>query len=143
MNFFYPITATLKRKTWIAGLLSVSALLSFVLLLNSEPVPVHHLTTAAELDSLIRDSFIEFNISPLSIQHRSVGVDSLFSRVVFTARVPDSFSKTTFHLHLNAKLRPYSLNTHGLVTFPEQNLRIHLLLDDKVVRTIDLLNAVD
>lgn len=139
--FFLPIHDADKRKIWIAGLLLFSVLITAFLLANSDPVQVKTLHSESQLDSLITDTFAEFRVTPQMIREQSVEVDSLFTRVIYSVRVPNSFSKTSFHLQLNKKLNPYRVDTNGVVIFPEEHLRIHLLSNHKVVRTVELLSS--
>ena len=138
MIFFLPISAADKRKTWVAGLLLFSVLITAFLLVHSDPVQMKALQSESQLDSLITDTFAEFRLTPQMIRQQTVEVDSLFTRKIYSARVPDSFSKTSFHLQLNKKLNPYRVDTNGVVIFPEKNLRIHLVVNNKVVRTVEL-----
>lgn len=124
-------------------MLLFAILISAFLIAETEPVHVKPLRSVAQIDSLITETFIEFGISPVRVRQQTVEIDSLFSRVIYTTRVPDSFSKTTFHLQLNNNLKPYRIETNGKVTFPEQDLRVHLLTNNKVVRTVELLSATE
>ena len=127
-----------KRK-WIAILLFLSCTAALVLLATAEPVEKRKvLTNASQIDSLIIVAFQDFRVPSSQIRTQTVAIDSVFSRTVYTVRVPSHFSKTSFHLKLHEHVWPYSVQTSGTVQFPERNLRIHLLYNDTVMRSVHL-----
>jgi hypothetical protein len=126
------------KRVWVVWLLFFSCIAAAVLLLKMETPPRTQLTSTAQLDSLITLTLDEHNISQNRIRSRTVEIDSVFSRNLYTVRVPPDFSKTSFHYSLHHNLQPYRVQTIGHVQFPEQNLRIHLLVNDKVHRSVFL-----
>ncbi|TVR16682.1 MAG: hypothetical protein EA391_07050 [Balneolaceae bacterium] len=133
-----PFANTNKRK-WIAILLLLSCTASLVLLATAEPIEQRKvLTNASQIDSLITVTLQDFRIPNSQIRTQTVAIDSVFSRTVYTVRVPSQFSKTSFHLRLHEHVWPYSVQTSGTVQFPERNLRIHLLYNNNVLRSVHL-----
>jgi hypothetical protein len=126
------------KRVWVVWLLFFSCIAAAVLLLKMETPPRTQLTSTAQLDSLITLTLDEHNIPQNRIRSRTVEIDSVFSRNLYTVRVPPDFSKTSFHYSLHHNLQPYRVQTIGHVQFPEQNLRIHLLVNDKVHRSVFL-----
>ena len=132
-------TADITSKRWgIVLLLFVSCVIAIYLLLNTDPVPKKHLTTSSQLDSLITLTFNNLYISDNQVRMRTVEIDSLFYRNIYTVSVPPEFSKTTFHYSLHEQLWAYNVETLARVEFPDRNMRIHLIVNDKVRRSVYL-----
>lgn len=126
------------RKRGIIGLLlAISCVLSVYLLYVTEPMPVYQLTSPQQIDSLITESFREFNIAD-QVRTQNIRIDSSFTRKRFIVKVPPSFSKTTFHYRLHDRLWPYNAETIGRVEFPEKNLQLHVQYNQTIHRTIYL-----
>lgn len=96
------------------------------------------LRSLAQADSLIQNVLTDFNINEKQIQLTTTRVDSNFRRKTYHVGLPYSFSKTQFHAELNSNLHEYSIETPARVTFPEQNVDIHLTYKGTVFRTISL-----
>lgn len=131
------------QRKLIVLLLALSCLTALYLLLNSEPIESKKLTHSSQIDSLITQSFREFNIDREQVRKRSIEVDSTFSRNVYSVRVAPNFSKTTLHYTLQGELWPYNVRTAGRVHFPERDLNMHLLYNDQVIRTLIIRNDPD
>ena len=127
-----------KKRVWVVWLLLLSCTAAIVLLWKVDAPSGTRLTSASQLDSLITATLHEHHIPENRVRMRTVEIDSLFSRNIYTVRVLSDFSKTSFHYSLNQKLQPYQAGTIGHVQFPERNLRIHLLVNETVHRTIFL-----
>lgn len=99
---------------------------------------VKQLSSLAQADSLIQSKLSEFNIGEEQIRISTSQVDSSFIRKTYHVDLPFQFSKTQFHAELNRTLHKYSIKTPAKVTFPEQNIAIHLLTSGTVIRTLSL-----
>jgi hypothetical protein len=133
----------MTKKAWIVLLLFFSCAASAVLLWKTDPEHKKILTSPAQIDSLITLTFQEFNLPSEQVRIRSVEIDSLFKRNIYSVRVPVNFSKTSFHYHLHQKLWPYGVRTAGSVEFPDRNLRIHVLANNNVHRSVFLYSDTD
>jgi len=125
-----------QKQYWIVFLLFISCFFSAALLFTTEPVRTSPLQSPAELDSLIIDSLLDFDVSRNQIRIQTTRIDSAFSRTTYIVDVPSQFSKTTYHFNLHTYLSHYLIDTHGVVHFPDEDLHIHLIFDDTVHRTI-------
>lgn len=97
-----------------------------------------HLESFARADSLIRTELANFNIDESQVRVSSVQIDSSFTRKKYHVGVPYQFSKTQFHAELNKRLYPYSVEAPAHMTFPQEDMSIHLLFRDTVIRSIVL-----
>ncbi len=125
-----------KKKTVAAVLLFFSCIAAVLLLWKAEPPQRTLISSPAQIDSLISLTFNEFLVPQSYIRIRSVQVDSTFSRDIYSIRVPRDFSKTSFHYQLHQELLPYNAKTIGQVEFPDRNLRIHVIVNNKVHRSL-------
>lgn len=125
-----------KKSVWAAVLLFLSCIAAIVLLWTVEPVERNPLTSVAQLDSLIHVAFSEFGVPQTQIQMRSVEMDSVFTRNIYSVRVSPDFSKTTFHYELHRSLLPYRAQTVGNVDFPDRDLHIHVVVNNTIHRSI-------
>jgi hypothetical protein len=96
------------------------------------------LTSFAQADSLIQAEFDDFNIQEQQIQITTTNIDSNLTRKTYHVRLPYTFSKTQFHAALNDRFHRYAVKTPARVTFPQQNVDIHLTFRGTVLRTISL-----
>lgn len=124
------------QRKFIVLLLALSCIISIYLFINTNPVSPKKLTDGAQIDSLISMSLEEFNIESSQIRRRNIQVDSVFTRSVYNIRVAPNFSKTTLHYTLQQELWPYNVKPAAQVRFPEKDLRMHLLYNDQIYRTI-------
>lgn len=127
-----------KKKRLIASLLLISCFISGYMLFAISGDGSKTLRSTAQADSLIQNVFADFNISEKQIQITTTSIDSNFRRKTYHVGLPYSFSKTQFHAELNSKLHEYSVETPAQVTFPEQDVDIHLTYKGTVFRTISL-----
>ncbi len=125
-----------RKKEFIVLLLLLSCAASTIVLARMEPPDITRLHSATQLDSLITLTLDQHRISQQSIRMRQVEIDSIFSRKIYTVSVPDNFSKTTFHYDLHQNLWPYQARTSARVEFPEKNLRIHVIVNGNVHRSL-------
>lgn len=124
----------------IVILLGISCALAIFLLITTEPVPQRNLHSTAQLDSLITLAFHDTNIRDNQVRMNTVRTDSVFYRNVYTVRVPGNFSKTTLHYKLHDYALPYDIDTVARVEFPEEDMRIHLIVNNKVYRSVFLIS---
>jgi hypothetical protein len=127
-----------KQKKWVVLLLIAACIFSGALLLTTEPVVVKKLERASQIDSLITQTFDLMNISEQQVRRRTIQIDSVFARQVYTVDVPRGFSKTQFHYELDKVLRPYQVETPSRVIFPERDMHIHLLYRNTIQRSVIL-----
>ncbi len=124
------------KRTLAVVLLLFSCITSSLLLWKAEPPNRTTLTSSAQLDSLINLTINDFMIPQSNVRMRSVKVDSLFTRNIYSIRVPRDFSKTSFHYQLHQELLPFNASTAGRVEFPDYNLQIHVIFNNKVHRSV-------
>lgn len=129
---------THSLKKWIVFLLVISCIITIFLYLSYSQVDHKQLRRVAELDSLIQVNFDRFNISRNQFRTHTIEIDSLYRRKIFLVNVPPGFSKTEWHYKLDKLVRPYGISTPAKVIFPEQNMRIYLVHNFNIVRTVDL-----
>lgn len=132
-----------RKRGFIVILLIISCLISVYLLLVVEPVTVYNLNSAQQLDSLITESFREFNISNGQVRRQEIQIDSSFARRQYIVEVNPAFSKTSFHYRLHERLMPYDVKTIGHVEFPEKNMQLHVKYNETIHRTIYLYSETD
>lgn len=90
----------------------------------------------SEIDSLITLTLDQHQLTSNQVRISTVEIDSLFSRRIYQIEIPTTFSKTSFHYALHQTIWPYEATTVAQVQFPERNLRIHVLINDKVHRSL-------
>lgn len=127
-----------KKKSVITILLLISCFVSGYLLFATSDDGPKRLRDLAQADSLIQKKLTEFNIDEQQIRITTTQIDSNFSRKTYYIGIPYQFSKTQFHAELNRIFHDYSVETPAKVTFPEQNVDIHLLYRGTVIRTLSL-----
>jgi hypothetical protein len=130
-----------RKRVLIAGMLIVSCAMSIYLLWTTEPIPAQHLSSSGQLDSLITDSFQQFNISSSQIRSQNIRIDSSFSRKRYVVEVDPAFSKTSFHYKLHERIWPYRAETIGIVYFPERDMQIHIAYNGTIHRTVFLYSS--
>lgn len=132
-NFF---SSVYNQKRWIVLLLATSCIVAFTLHLTLDPTPKQKLKSQLQIDSLISATFADFNIPLEQVRTTTFVHDSLFHRKNYRVNVYPEFSKTSFHYTLHKKLYPLQIETYGEVFFPEKDLRLHLLYNDTIQRTV-------
>lgn len=128
----------LKQKKWIVALLSASCAAALFLLFGNSEMPSKKLRTAAQADSLITEALGHFDITNSQIKKRTVSVDSLFSRTIYSVELPPGISKTEIHYHLHKKFLPYKIESPAKIIIPEKDMHIHLLYAGTVIKTVQL-----
>jgi len=114
-----------------------------VLLIEPELLVKPELTSLDELDAIINDELIEFNIKQSQIQLRTVDEQLGFGRQIYRVEVPENFSKTFFHSELSRRLYPFEVRTPSMVDLPSQDLNIHVYWRNTIVRTLELRSSSD
>jgi hypothetical protein len=127
-----------KQKKWVVLLLIAACIFTGALLLTTEPLVVKKLERVSQIDSLITQTFDLMNISDRQVRRRTIQIDSVFSRQVYTVDLPRGFSKTQLHYEMDKVLRPYKIETPAKVIFPERDMHIHLLYRDTIHRSVIL-----
>jgi hypothetical protein len=117
---------------WVANLLVA---LGLWFLEPPEPVRI---ADSSDLGAVIDAVFRDEGLGKETIRVRTDEFGNGASRTTYTAHVPPEWPKTRFHLHLADTLRQLGVRTYGVVEFPERHLRIHILHNGKVVRTVAL-----
>lgn len=137
-------TSEFTSKQWgVVFLLFAGCVLSGYMLYNTEPVPYKKLNSATQLDSLISSTLNEMNVPSNRVRMHTVEIDSIFYRNIYSVTVPPNFSKTTFHYTLHEHLWPYRAQTVANVQFPDRSMNIHLIVNDKVHRSVFLQQSGD
>lgn len=117
---------------WAANLLAV-ALLWLV-----EPAPPVRIADSSELEPVINALFQRHGLPKETIRVRTLEFDNGAKRSIHTVQVPPAWPKTRFHIDLADTLRHLGIQTYGMVEFPDRHVRIHILHNGKVVRTVAL-----
>lgn len=127
-----------KKKRFIALLLLMACLISGYMLFRTSEGATRHLQSFAEADSLIELELANFSIGEEQINRTSVQLDTSFSRKIYRVDLPEGFSKVQLHAELNQLFYPYGVAMPARVTFPEEDMQIHLEYKQTVIRTIEL-----
>lgn len=127
-----------KKKRLIVLLLLFSCVVSASILLYSADNKIRQLRTLAQADSMIVSTLEQFNVERSQFDVNTITVDSGFSRKTYFVRVPPRFSKTLLHTELNRSLYPYSVRTPARALLPEDRMKIQLVLNGTVIRTLSL-----
>lgn len=131
------------RRKLIVTLLAVSCVAAGTLLWKSEPVQPKVLKSPVQIDSLITLALDDLQVLPSQVRERTIPVDSLFQRKVYHLRVAPNFSKTTLHYTIQQELWPYGVKTLARIEFPERDMHIHLLYNNKIHRSLILRDDPD
>lgn len=92
----------------------------------------------AQADSLIQQELSLFNISPDHIRTDRFMVNDAFTRKRYIIDLPPQISKTHLHAELGEELRRWKIDTVGFVDVPEDEMTIHLLYGEKIIRSLHL-----
>lgn len=133
----------MNKKGFIVLLLAICSLAAGLLHVHIDPKVSPVLSSVSQIDSLIAQTRYDFRINSDQISSRTVKIDSLFSRRIYTLRVPPGFSKTTFHHHLQNRLYPLNVETYGLVIFPDMDIDLHIAYNRTIFRTVQLRTDAD
>lgn len=126
----------MNKKRYLTILLVLCCIAVGVLHFKIDPKLNKQLQTASQFDSLITQTTFDFRISAEQVSIRTVELDSVFHRKVYTLNVPPGFSKTTFHHHLQHRLYPLKATLYGKVQFPERDLHLQIVYNNTVHRTV-------
>lgn len=124
------------KKKILVWLLFFSCTTALIFFLNSEPPKKKYLRSISQIDSLITLTLDQHQLTSNQVSVRTVEIDSLFSRRIYQIEIPATFSKTSFHYALHQNIWPYEARTVAQVQFPERNLRIHVLVNNTVHRSL-------
>ena len=125
-----------QKKKYLVWLLFLSCIAAFIFFLNTEAPEKKHLRSVSQIDSLITLTLEQHQLTSNHVRVRTIEINSLFSRRIYQIESPANFSKTSFHYSLHQNIWPYEAVTVAQVQFPERNLRIHVLVNDKVHRSL-------
>lgn len=138
MNFDLFTESNVKKKQWLVLLLALSTIAAFALNVTFDPAPKQKLTSQAQIDSLIVGVINDFQIGSHQMRVQTVVHDSLFQRKNYRLNVEPRFSKTSFHHQLHQSVHPLGITIYGSVTFPEEDLFLHLMFNNTVQRSITI-----
>lgn len=131
-------------RQWCVVALLMACIAACLLLLWKPDLFEHEeLANLQELDAIIEEELVEFNIRQNQIRQQQAGPTEGFQRRVYRVDVAPALSKTFFHAELAARLQPLGVSSPALVSFPERDLRIHVYWKGTVVRTIHLSSNPD
>ncbi len=128
----------LIQKKLLLGLLAGSCIAVFLALLFysvEERAPLQHLSQA---DSLILGELARFHVSGDLVRTIDYPVTDHFTRKRYVVTLPPGVSHTHLHSELNQKFYRYRVETVGFVNVPEREMRVLILFDDKIIRTLEL-----
>ena len=125
-------------KLLLSGLLITACIISGILLAIIPASNTHKFESLDQIDNLIEESFSELGIPENQFRTSNIQVDSTFSRKIYRTEVSKQFSKTSFHLNLHHKLFDLQAETYARVSFPEEDMRIHVYVNNTVQRSIFL-----
>lgn len=131
------------KKQLIAGLLFIACVFSGWLLFLTPSMEHKPLRNLTQLDSLLKVSLADFNISLQQRRTYSTRIDSTFSRATHVVEVPPAFSKTQFHAVLQRRLAPYNLQLPARITFPDKDMHIQLQYQNTIIGTVRLVTDKD
>lgn len=120
-------------------MLLIACILSGIILASTPAYRAAHISTYAELDSLILDSFTKSSLSSEQFRTYTIDLDSSLTRKVYRVNVAPSFSKTTFHVHLHQRFYDYGIQTPARIIFPERDMNIYMSYEGTILRTIRLI----
>lgn len=127
-----------KQRSILVALLMCSCIAAVLLLWRAEPVVPKKLQSPAQIDSLITLTLRNLDVNDRQVRVRTVEVDTVFSRQNYVVSVAPNFSKTTLHYTLHDHLWDYGVRTVANVSFPERDMKIYLLYNNTVHRTMDI-----
>jgi hypothetical protein len=128
----------MSKKGWITLLLAVCCIAATSLHIQIEPGLEPILHSPSQLDSLIAQTTYDFRVPAEQVRVQTIQHDSLFQRKIYTLNVAPGFSKTTFHHHLSTRLTPLDVTIFGSVQFPEKDLKLNVLYNNTIYRTITI-----
>lgn len=126
------------KKLLIALLLFVSCVISAIMLIYAPEPTNRKLRSFAHADSLILQTFDEFNIPSSQVRITVIRVDSNLTRKRYRVELPPGFQKTMLHAELNRTFNGLPVETPASVILPERDMKIQLTYEGTVFRTVDL-----
>ncbi len=131
------------REKIILGLLAGSCLAVFLMLLLLPAYERGTLQDLSQADSLILEELTNFHVSRNRIRTFEYPVTDDFTRKRYVVTLPANISQTHLHFELQQKLWRYRVDTIGYVNVPENHMKVLILFDDKIIRTLELRNDSD
>ncbi len=128
----------LLRKKILLGMLVVSCLAVFSLLVLHPGEQRTTLKSFSQADSLIIHELNRFRVGPDRIRTFEYPVTEDFTRKRYVVSLPPGVSQTHLHAELSRNLGGYRVQTMGYVNVPEREIRVLILFDDKIIRTVEL-----
>lgn len=128
---------SLKPERLLIILMLACALFLSALAMMPEPIHIQVPSVSIyrePIDSIAR----EMGLSDTQIAQRTIRVDSSFARTAWTMDVPETFSKTTYHIRLDERLRELGLQTPASVDILGKSMQIHILYRHTVLETVTL-----
>lgn len=123
-------------KKILIGFLLAACLAAGLLLMQRPAVSDPALTSLDTVDSLLARELAYFNVPPNRIRISSEPAGGVFDRKTYSIDVPSDFRKTYFHMELARRLMPVQIDLFGIIEFPDRILRLIVLYDNTVIRTI-------
>jgi hypothetical protein len=124
-----------SRKILI-GFLLAACMVAGLLLFQRPGTSDSSLTSLDTIDSLLTREFSYFNIPPNRIRISSQMAGGVFERKTYNVDVPADFRKTYFHMELAKRLMPLGIELFGIIEFPDRLLRLVMIYDNTVIRSI-------
>ena len=131
------VTCPVNSRTGLLVIWVANLLVALALWFLEPPKPVR-IADSSDLGPVIDAVFREQGLRKETIRIRTDEFENGASRTIHTVQVPPAWPKTRFHIHLADTLRQLGVRTYGVVEFPDRHLRIHILHNSKVVRTVAL-----
>ncbi len=128
----------LLRKKILLGMLAASSLAVFLLLILHPGEQRTSLKSFSQADSLIIHELNRFRVGPDRIRTIEYPVTEDFTRKRYVVSLPPGVSQTHLHAELNRNLGGYRVQTMGYVNVPEREMRLLILFDNKIIRTLEL-----
>lgn len=128
----------LQRKKIIVGLLAGSCVVALIILLFHPSGRSNNLPGLALADSLIHQELTLFNVPDERIRTIEYPVNEDFTRKRFVVELPAQVSKTHLHAELHKQLQNWRVETIGYVDVPEDEMTVHMIYRDKIIRSLDL-----
>ncbi len=128
----------LLRKQVLAGLLAASCAAVFLLLVLHPGPQRSSLQSFSQVDSLIISELTRFHVSTDRIRTFEYHVSDGFTRKRYVISIPPGVSQTHLHAELNRKLRHHRVDTVAFVNVPEREMKVLILFNDKIIRTLEL-----
>jgi len=128
----------LLRKKILLGMLAASCVAVFSLLILHPGEQRTSLRSFSQADSLIIHELNRFRVGPDRIRTFQYPVTEDFTRKRYVVSLPPGVSQTHLHAELNRKMGSYRVQTVGYVNVPERELRVLILFDNKIIRTLEL-----